>query len=268
MGIHYLCCLWLHCRHIRELRKMTEQDSGYIINPDGSVTRKHKSPNSGHNNGSNNNTNGGGSNSGCGVTFVCAAIILTIFVFLNERANSVANDNNSPNVTPINPVEEVIDSIAPTETVIELVDPITEEVYISQEPPSPAPMSASIENVWLSHGVLFNGQRGMMIHTRFKCDNSLNQKIYLRVDFYYRDNITPLTNPYGYDLIIQNSATCDYEYTTFMDFQSFLPYDDIYIDDVDIISLGLTFNVSIYDSDMNLLTKKNDFAFTFTRNNG
>ena len=93
-------------------------------------------------------------------------------------------------------------------------------VNISQEGAKP---SAEISSIWLTHNEYNNGVKGMIIHVSFSTENLKNQLICVKTCFYYDDNVTPLCDSYGNDLVKTISACPSYDSATFNDFEIFIP---------------------------------------------
>lgn len=123
--------------------------------------------------------------------------------------------------------------------------------------------SADIERIWVDHNAYQGGQYGMRIHVRFSVDNMKDKAVYVKAKFYYNDNISPIYDYYGNHLIFDNYAYPNYSASRFDDFKIFVPYNAIVLDD-EIVSIGLSFDISISTSNGEQLARKRDNRFIYT----
>lgn len=132
-------------------------------------------------------------------------------------------------------------------------------VSISQEGAKP---SAEISRIWLSHDEFYDGIKGMIIHVGFSTENLKDQLIYVKTCFYYEDNVTPLHDVYGSDLVKTLSARPSYDSATFQDFEIFIP---LYWFDLPPGYYDLSFDVILQDQYGEQLDICENTTFTFSR---
>lgn len=124
--------------------------------------------------------------------------------------------------------------------------------------------SADIEKIWVDHNVYQNGLKGMKIHVRFTVDNMKGNMIYGYVFLYYKDNVTPLHDPFGNNLSFYSYGTSNYDGSIFEDFQIFVPYNGLNMQP-GAGSIDLSFDISIRTSSGTELDRDNNTQFTYTQ---
>lgn len=122
--------------------------------------------------------------------------------------------------------------------------------------------SAKITSITQEHNVHSGGRTGMNINLKFETIGMKDKKVDVTAWFYYSDNTTKLNNGYGGQVNVSKSDTAPYENTTFT-MTLFMPYLSLNM------GIGwsgsLSFDIVIKDSSGNLLTRKNNNRFTYSR---
>lgn len=92
--------------------------------------------------------------------------------------------------------------------------------------------TANIENVWVDYNVNKPNTSvkipGMLIHIKFNVNGLKNNEIRITANFYYKDKKTKIFDSYwggrGKYLIIEESCTPTFDYSTYNNIQLFVPY--------------------------------------------
>jgi predicted nucleic acid-binding protein len=123
------------------------------------------------------------------------------------------------------------------------------------------PITASIDKVWVDHNQFVGSDKGMKIHTKFDVNGMLNQRGQVQAFFY---NSAGSFLYRGNDMIsVMEYFTPGYVNAVYNDFVIFIPYSRF-----SFLGKGrkdLKFDITIFDSDLNILTEsvKYDFYITF-----
>ncbi len=135
--------------------------------------------------------------------------------------------------------------------------------------------TAKIEKVWTEHNVTQNGQKGMIIHTKFSVQNMMNKKGQVVAWFYDSNGENALYNGSGNNkyttvsgkLVISEVFTPNYENTTFSDFKLFFPYDE-FRSALTAGKYNLSYLVGIIDLNSNKqMATYTSVSFTYTHSN-
>lgn len=100
--------------------------------------------------------------------------------------------------------------------------------------PSNGPISASVERVWVDHGVYQNEMKGMMIHVKFNVKNALERKGKVIAYFSYQDGSA--LEDYNGKYCTQSGKVCassefspKYTNTNYNDLKIFMPYSELHM---------------------------------------
>lgn len=104
---------------------------------------------------------------------------------------------------------------------------------VSQNP-SNGPISASVERVWVDHGVYQNEMKGMMIHVKFNVKNALGRKGKVIAYFNYQDG--KALEDYNGKYCTTEGHVCasskfspKYSNTNFNDLKIFMPNSELHM---------------------------------------
>ena len=104
---------------------------------------------------------------------------------------------------------------------------------VSQNP-SNGPISASVERVWVDHGVYKNELKGMMIHVKFNVKNALGRKGKVIAYFNYQDGsaLEDYNGKYctsGGKVCASSEFSPKYSSSNYNDFKIFMPYSELHM---------------------------------------
>lgn len=135
------------------------------------------------------------------------------------------------------------------------------EVRINIEQAASSGPTATITSIEQVHNVINGYVKGMNIKLKFDVSGMQYRTVKATAWFYYADNSTKLNNTYGGQVSVSKSDTAPYEDTAFT-MTLFMPYRGLNM------TYGwngtLTFDIVIYDSSGNKLTRKDNNSFTFS----
>ena len=135
------------------------------------------------------------------------------------------------------------------------------EVRINIEQAASSGPTATITSIEQVHNVINGYVKGMNIKLKFDVSGMQYRTVKATAWFYYADNSTKLNNTYGGQVSVSKSDTAPYEDTAFT-MTLFMPYRGLNM------AYGwngtLTFDIVIYDSSGNKLTRQDNNSFTFS----
>lgn len=135
------------------------------------------------------------------------------------------------------------------------------EIRIDIEQAASSGPTASITSIEQVHNVMNGFVKGMNIKLKFDVSGMRGRTVRATAWFYYADNSTKLNNAYGNQVSVSKSDTAPYENTTFT-MTLFMPYQGLNM--AYGWSGSLTFDIAIYDSSGNKLTRQDNNSFTFS----
>ncbi len=135
------------------------------------------------------------------------------------------------------------------------------EIRIDIEQAASSGPTASITSIEQVHNVMNGFVKGMNIKLKFDVSGMQGRPVRATAWFYYADNSTKLNNAYGNQVSVSKSDTAPYENTTFT-MTLFMPYQGLNM--AYGWSGSLTFDIAIYDSSGNKLTRQDNNSFTFS----
>lgn len=135
------------------------------------------------------------------------------------------------------------------------------EIRIDIEQAASSDPTASITSIEQVHNVMNGFVKGMNIKLKFDVSGMRGRTVRATAWFYYADNSTKLNNAYGNQVSVSKSDTAPYENTTFT-MTLFMPYQGLNM--AYGWSGSLTFDIAIYDSSGNKLTRQDNNSFTFS----
>ena len=135
------------------------------------------------------------------------------------------------------------------------------EIRIDIEQAANSGPTASITSIEQVHNVMNGFVKGMNIKLKFDVSGMQGRTVRATAWFYYADNSTKLNNAYGNQVSVSRSDTAPYENTTFT-MTLFMPYQGLNM--AYGWSGSLTFDIAIYDSSGNKLTRQDNNSFTFS----
>lgn len=135
------------------------------------------------------------------------------------------------------------------------------EIRIDIEQAASSGPTASITSIEQVHNIMNGFVKGMNIKLKFDVSGMQGRTVRATAWFYYADNSTKLNNAYGNQVSVSKSDTAPYENTTFT-MTLFMPYQGLNM--AYGWSGSLTFDIAIYDSSGNKLTRQDNNSFTFS----
>lgn len=135
------------------------------------------------------------------------------------------------------------------------------EIRIDIEQAASSGPTASITSIEQVHNIMNGFVKGMNIKLKFDVSGMQGRTVRATAWFYYADNSTKLNNAYGNQVSVSKSDTAPYENTTFT-MTLFMPYQGLNM--AYGWSGSLTFDIVIYDSSGNKLTRQDNNSFTFS----
>lgn len=120
----------------------------------------------------------------------------------------------------------------------------------------------NIEDVWMTHNVYKNGEKGMDIHVKFTVDNMNGETVYVYFPFYWGDNTSPLHDRFDNPLEFYQTGVPAYNNARFDDFVIFIPYSGLNMSP-GIGTVEISFDV-VVKSASDLLDRSENHQLTFS----
>jgi len=127
---------------------------------------------------------------------------------------------------------------------------------------------ATIDSLWVDHGVYEDNQRGMKIHLKFSVYNMLGKTGHIAAYFYFEDGrvLKDINERYcskgGNVTSSWESFKPSYNNSIFQDYTLFMPYSELHCDNDK--KYELKFFVSVWDNDNRELTQSTWYHFYLT----